>query len=390
MKILLVNEFAQLSGAEQIANNQMEMFENKGHDVKFLCFNKGSLQKLKDNMDIIPCRAKVSRILFKPLLYYRIRKYVKQYDPDVVILHSLWSSPLSQYPAFKGYNTYQIVHDYYIVCPNSMCVKVNDGFKVCEGYKSEKCIKQCLENNSKIQIAIKYIMLKILEPIRKKYVKLFISPSERLEDYLRKYGYNCVCINNPLGNIPTSISNSNTLSQKKRFIYAGSINKEKGILQFVKVFKIFSKNKDVELNIFGNISDEKIKKEFITFVNESKGKIKYHGMVSNMEIRNNMRESDFLVMPSMWMENYPTSVLEAMAEGIIVIGSDRGGIPEMLSAGAGVVYEFGSETDLIEKLDHIYNLNKIEYQKMQLKAFEYVKNNNSYEIYYYRLMRCMR
>ena len=34
MKILLVNEFAQLGGAEQIANNQMEIFEDNGHDVK--------------------------------------------------------------------------------------------------------------------------------------------------------------------------------------------------------------------------------------------------------------------------------------------------------------------------------------------------------------------
>ncbi len=389
MKILLVNEFAQLGGAEQIANNQMEIFEDNGHDVKFLCFNKGNLQEFKKNMDIIPCCAKVNRILFKPLLYAKIRRYVKQYNPDIVIIHSLWSSPLSQYPAFKGFNTYQIVHDYNPICPNSSCVRINGDKKVCEGYRSAQCLKQCYENGSKVQLIIKYVMLRILEPIRKKYVKLFISPSSKLNEYLLRYGYNSVCINNPLGNIPNNISDNRPWQQRKKFIYAGSINKEKGILHFIKTFIVFSQNKEVELNIFGNITDDKIKKEFYTYVKKGTGKIKYHGMVSNTEVRNNMKNSDFLVMPSMWMENYPTSILEAMSEGIVVIGSDRGGIPEMLTDGSGIVYKFDSEADLIKKLNYVYLLNESEYKRMQLKAFEYVKGNNSYEMYYYRLMRCM-
>ena len=35
-------------------------------------------------------------------------------------------------------------------------------------------------------------------------------------------------------------------------------------------------------------------------------------------------------MPSLWWENQPLVAIEAMINGIPVIGSDRGGIPESL------------------------------------------------------------
>ncbi len=37
-------------------------------------------------------------------------------------------------------------------------------------------------------------------------------------------------------------------------------------------------------------------------------------------------------MPSLWWENQPLIAIEAMINGIPVIGSDRGGIPETLGA----------------------------------------------------------
>ncbi len=42
------------------------------------------------------------------------------------------------------------------------------------------------------------------------------------------------------------------------------------------------------------------------------------------------------LLPSLWWENQPLVAVEAMLNGIPLIGSDRGGIPETLG-GAGIV-----------------------------------------------------
>lgn len=48
-----------------------------------------------------------------------------------------------------------------------------------------------------------------------------------------------------------------------------------------------------------------------------------------------LRDLDVLVVPSIWMETGPMTILEAWAEGTPVIGSDRGGIAEWLAEYAG-------------------------------------------------------
>ena len=45
------------------------------------------------------------------------------------------------------------------------------------------------------------------------------------------------------------------------------------------------------------------------------------------------RETDVLVLPSIWPENQPVSITEAMATKTPVIASDMGGIPELIEDG---------------------------------------------------------
>ena len=49
----------------------------------------------------------------------------------------------------------------------------------------------------------------------------------------------------------------------------------------------------------------------------------------------NVHELDFAVIPSIWMETGPLTILEAFAAGIPVIGTDLGGIKELLAKEKG-------------------------------------------------------
>ena len=57
------------------------------------------------------------------------------------------------------------------------------------------------------------------------------------------------------------------------------------------------------------------------------------------------------MVPSVWLENYPTVVLEAQACGVPVIASRVGGLPEMVNDGIdGLLVSPGEPTELADAL----------------------------------------
>src|SRR4030095_4467041 len=59
----------------------------------------------------------------------------------------------------------------------------------------------------------------------------------------------------------------------------------------------------------------------------------FPGKVDNAEIETVYRRTDVLLLPSIWPENQPVSITEAMAAGIPVVASRIGGIPAVLADG---------------------------------------------------------
>jgi glycosyltransferase involved in cell wall biosynthesis len=55
---------------------------------------------------------------------------------------------------------------------------------------------------------------------------------------------------------------------------------------------------------------------------------------------------DLVVVPSVWWENSPLVVLEALAEGVPVVASAIGGLPEIVPEGAGMVVPPGDAAAL--------------------------------------------
>jgi glycosyltransferase involved in cell wall biosynthesis len=66
-----------------------------------------------------------------------------------------------------------------------------------------------------------------------------------------------------------------------------------------------------------------------------------------------IRHASVCVFPSLW-ENFPYACAEAMASGATVLGSDGGGIPEMIESGvSGLLFRSEDATDCAEKLSRL-------------------------------------
>lgn len=387
MKILIVNDKLIQGGTEIYALNLKEILE-KENEVYLLTFDNQfseNIKKINNNKNIINIKmnsklGKLNKLLFNPYLYKKIRKEVKKINPDKIIINNIFYSPITQIKALKGYELYQIVHDYSVVCPKSTCLK--DDMNICNGYKNEKCIKQCLYHQSKRTLIVKLKLTKKMEKLRKKYIKKFISPSEKLNQYLKSYNYDSVCINNPIKIIET-----NKIGKKKKtknYIYVGAINENKGIFKFIEAFNTFSKDKNVQLEILGKPSTKEDSEKLNVLI-KNNPKIINIGFVQNHEALKKVGESDYIIVPSLWMENYPTTVLEAMMLETFIIGSNRGGIPEMLGNDRGILFDIMNKEDIIEKLTKTYEMEEKKYFQIVTNAKKYVSENNNFENYYKKI-----
>ena len=65
------------------------------------------------------------------------------------------------------------------------------------------------------------------------------------------------------------------------------------------------------------------------------------GYLRQEEIREYIKNSRFVVLPSVWYENCPYSILETMEIGKPIIGANIGGIPELIEDGKnGYLYRY--------------------------------------------------
>ncbi len=69
---------------------------------------------------------------------------------------------------------------------------------------------------------------------------------------------------------------------------------------------------------------------------ESSSSVKFTGFIDPASF---FSKIDILVVPSLWHDPLPRTIFEAYAHGIPVIGSDKGGIPEIINHGeTGFIY----------------------------------------------------
>jgi glycosyltransferase involved in cell wall biosynthesis len=113
----------------------------------------------------------------------------------------------------------------------------------------------------------------------------------------------------------------NLPEHKKIVLYAGSLTEEKGAYM---LSDLSEKLKDHLFIVIGN----GILKEL--FLKKKQDNLRYLGYLSISELKDYYRASDILVVPSLWYEPFGRVVLEGAYNGCYVIGSDRGGIPEVI------------------------------------------------------------
>ena len=171
----------------------------------------------------------------------------------------------------------------------------------------------------------------------------------------------------------------NLPSDAKIVLFTGRISKEKGIIELLNAFNRI-KNDKLYLLIVGsqyfnsdvkNSFNEKIRK----LAKEKENNIIITGYIDNSDIWKFYKVSDIVVLPSIWDDPAPLTVIESIITNSALITTNSGGISEYVDNKCSVILD--KDNNLINELENnilllIENPNKVKELKynMKIKANE--------------------
>ena len=364
MKILNINKFYYRKGgseayyfalADLLKENNHEvipfsMKDNKNYETKY---SKYFIENISyENMGIKEKAINGAKLIYSVEAKKKVKNIVNDNNPDIAHLH-IFQHQLSPsiLKEIKKSGTYVVntVHDLKVICPNYKML--NDG-KICEKCKSDKFIN-CLKSKC-IKGSTVNSMLNTIEAYTHRilksydYVDKFICPSEFYMNKFIEFGIPKEKVVHIPNFVDVSKFNPN-YEHEDYFVYFGRLSEEKGINTLIKSMKHVNKSK---LIIVGTGPIEKELKEFV--VKENIKNVEFVGFKTGNELENIIKQSRFIVIPSEWYENAPMSIIEAMAYGKAVLGSNIGGIPEFIEDNhTGMIFKTKDEIDLANKINYL-------------------------------------
>ena len=138
-----------------------------------------------------------------------------------------------------------------------------------------------------------------------------------------------------------------TKNKKVNMLYIGALLHSKGVDVFVDATKDL---KGAECVVYGDGALESVVKN---------SHVKFHNSVSYRDIPSIVQSCDILVFPSRVPEAFGRVALEAMSCGKVVVASNVGGIPDIVTSDAGILVTPGSVDELRNALENLVKDKKL-------------------------------
>lgn len=351
MKILFVNKFYYHRGGDCTAVFSTEkLLQEEGHKTAIFSvrhpLNVSSAWESYFPKEVNFSSSGVSGKFLAVIRLFHSREVAKKFNqllvdfkPDIVHLHNIHSyiSPLvAQIAHKKGIRVVWTLHDYKPICPTYICLRNGQVCEECFHHKSRVFTHKCMKNS---RIASLLAWLEGCFWNKKKLsgsTDKFISPSHFLKTKMIEAGYSSGQIEVLHNFMPENLT---PCTQKENYYcYVGRLSAEKGVETLLEA----AQHLPYKLKIIGGgpLLDSYQKKY-------ASGHIEFLGQVPPDKLYPIVQKARFLVIPSVWYENNPFSIIEALCMGTPVIGSAIGGIPELIEEGQnGFLFTPGNIAEL--------------------------------------------
>lgn len=168
--------------------------------------------------------------------------------------------------------------------------------------------------------------------------------------------------------------NTNPTGKRKGILYVGKVTETKGCFMLLKAFEEFKQKTGSKerLTFIGDGSGRK-ELERLAAASPYAADIEFLGFKRAPEICTLQNQAELQIVPSMDKEAFGVVVLEALASGCAVIGSDTCGVEEALG-GCGITFRRGDSHALAAAMERYYTLTDKEKEAYREKSTAWLQH----------------
>jgi glycosyltransferase involved in cell wall biosynthesis len=337
MKILFIhNAYQHAGGEDTVVESEIALLRSHGHTVELYQRHNDELHGLS------PVTAAASAF-WSPGSARQVSALCKAMQPDLIHVHNtfpLISPSIYWTAARKRIPVIQTLHNFRLLCPQGTFLRDGRVCEDCLGKSPWRAVVRKCYRGSAPQSAVLAGMLGVHRAAGTyqnqitRYIALTAFSRERfiaggLPAQRLRVKPNFVDATDPPGCGP-----------RHGGLYVGRLSEEKGIATLLDAHRPGSAAR-IEAIGTGPML------EAVTSV-LGEG---YLGFQSRNDILKKMREAAFLIVPSVCLEQLPTTILEAFASGLPVIASRLGALSTLVEDGVtGLLFNAGDPADLAAKI----------------------------------------
>ena len=357
MKILAIHNYhrkGSASGDDQVFKNETALLEQNNNCVirYSVCndeFDSDSpIEKVKSTFGMVWS--------FKN--YRNIQKLIDEEKPEIVHVHTFFPllSPSILYAAKrKGCKVIATLHDTRFICPCATSLRSNQLCNECgDGYYFRMCKYKCFKN-SRLQSFIVACVFKYHRIRRTFYDQIdrYICLNDNQIRLLESIGFDEKKIDKKYNFVPDpSVALPKTLPAglpDRYVVFYGRIGEEKGIRVLMK---IWDKLPEIPLVVMGT---GPLEQEFSEWASEHEN-VHFLGYTQHERCLAIVKNSEFVVFPSIWYEGCSMVEIETESLGKGIIATDLGFSAEAIQNGFnGYKIKLNDVNGFAEKIKKLWN-----------------------------------
>ena len=386
------NYYYRRSGAEVMFFGHNELFSRHGWDVASFAmrhpknlpseFSPYFVDEIEYGQTYSPMGSisRAAKVIYSTEARRKLKALIKDYPVSIAHCHCIYhhiSPSILGTLQELGIPVVMTLHDLKIACPAYFMHRNSVPCDACRGGHFRQVVRhRCIKGSFALSsvVYLESTLHKLLGSYTDK-IQAYVSPSQFYIDLLIDWGFPAELFHH----VPNFLDASGVPRNQRvgaHFGYVGRLSKEKGVHLLIEAAALAN----VPVKIAGDGPEQDTLQRL---AKERQADVEFVGVLDHDGVLNFMAACRATVVPSIWYENCPMTVLESFAACTPVIGAAIGGVPELIEPGFhGELFEVGNVSALAGQLAKLAGTDKGAMAEMVQAARDRVEQSYSPQRYY--------